>query len=168
MDPPAHVRALQYLAQLTPMSVMREAWAIAAQFEDEEFLRIYFLKHAWFIIPATFLCALLSFWCASSMRIAFEKLQPWLPDGAGVVFFILGVVIWLGSLILQLYVLLRWLERQVPRSRTAGNAGGFPWRLFGIFTVIPIVILLSTSTAGVFLLIGLMLLMPVIYMLLDR
>jgi len=168
MGTPGLVRINQFLTQLTPMSVMREARAIAAQFEDEEFLRVYFLKHAWFIIPAAFVCALVSFWCASSMRIAFEKLQPRLPDGAGVVFFILGVVIWLGSLILQLYVLLRWLERQAPRSRAAGNAGRFPWRLFGIFTAIPIVILLSTSTAGVFLLIGLMLLMPVIYMLLDR
>jgi len=73
MDPAKQRRDIgQFLAQLLPLQVLRDAHSLALSFEREELFRRYALKRMWLIIPAALVFAVVSAVCALTLLIGFR------------------------------------------------------------------------------------------------
>ena len=172
----------EFLALLVPGNLLEELRRISLAYQREEAVRVYALKRIWLVIPIGFVCAAVSgagaFGVISFVHDVFKPAPgSWLPG----VTFLLALVIWLGAMILQLFVLFLWLAKRALRSeapnlRPVENPMSLPTRhgagwsllLIAVFIVVPLLMLAAVSPTVALVLVGLAILAPVLVTIFDR
>ncbi len=168
---------------LVPLLQARDLYL---RFRDGERFRRYVLDRLPLVIPAVVVVFLIGSGCALATILLISGLSTWLLLFG----FILAPFVCVGSIAVQLFVLFSWLEnRAIPSAHGEGaqpaqgpiaawassklgvNLGEpppLPWVFAAIFVLAPLAVLLIASTTTAIILIGLGILTPLLYALLDR
>ena len=174
--------AEQFIALLVPGDILEELRRVSLAYQREEAVRVYALKRIWLVIPIGFLCAAVSGAGALGVilfiRHVFDPAPgSWLLGAS----FLVALFIWLGGMILQLFVLFSWLAKRAlrasapglgsvegPVSPTLRHGAGWSLLLIAIFFVVPMLMLAAVSPTVALVLVGSAILAPVILTMFDR
>jgi len=167
----SHSGALDLLSHFLPPHVLWDLREQALSFQRDELFRAYVLRRMWFVIPLSLVFTLIGSACAVGVvTLLFGLVVQPAPRWFVVIALCFGAVVWLASIISQLYVLLTWLERQASRiSRKMDRRRKSSWWvLLGVFVVLPMGVfaLLFPQVALVLVAVGI--LSPIALSLFDR
>jgi hypothetical protein len=130
-------------AHLHPAKTFTEARNLVARFRNAEGFRAYLLARRTLIVPAGAVFILIAMACAAAVVLFLADRHPLLalPE------LVLAPFVLIGSLFVQSFVFLSWLESraiaQVLR-RPVRNVP-VPWVLAGVFLVLPLALLGSVA-----------------------
>lgn len=165
---------------------MRDALNLVHRFQEGELFRLYVIERMWLVIPAVLLML------ATSLALAFGTVMTIGGTRSIMVLFslLLAPFVLLGSLFVQGYVFLSWLEGRAlarslghrarrARSRLAawiekhldadlGSVPPVPWVLAAIFLAVPLAMLMLAAPKLAIAVIVLQALGPVAFARLDR
>jgi hypothetical protein len=163
--------ALELLAHFVPQQVLQELHESALSFQRDEQFRIYLLRRFWLIIPVGFISVLIGSACAiGAVAFLFRFVDQPAPGWLASAILGFGAVIWLVSIISQLYVLLAWLHRRAfAQARPSGiRRDAASLFLIAVFVAFPMLLFALVSAQAALILVAAGVCAPVVLSLLDR
>ncbi|MGH8677098.1 MAG: hypothetical protein ACREUQ_01950 [Burkholderiales bacterium] len=180
-DPAQH-----WIVRFLPIQTLYEAQNLVRRFQEGKAFRGYVVNRLWLVIPVGLLIFLIGIACAAAIVVFFAGAHPLLALPA----IVLVPVILIGSLLVQAYVFLSWLESRAI-ARALGNRGKpvrgarapwlsrklgvdmgklppVPWVLAAVVVFAPMAMLASFALNIALVLIVLAILAPIIYAFFDR
>lgn len=112
------------IAHFIPDGVLRELRLLARRLQRDEIVKIYILWRMWMVIPLTFVFIAVAGICVVGVAKFTDAVFPipvptWLVLSTGA----LLLVVFLGAVTTQFYVLLSWLERGATRKHLSVQGG---------------------------------------------
>jgi magnesium-transporting ATPase (P-type) len=159
------------LGHFFPGDVIRQCNELSRKFEHDEAFKRYVVRKMWLVIPFGFVFTFASFVAAAAPFVLLDH-----APSAGFPWTILALVIaaiaWFGSLYVQFFVLLSWLERRFIRRLNSGrNVTGSRKSFWGpivVFLFLPLLVVAFFAPKVVLFLIALALFAPILLTLWDR
>lgn len=162
-------------ADLQLAKTFADARNLAARFQNSQSFQDYVRWRMVLLLPAALVYLLISIACAAATVIFLAERHPLLALPG----LILAPVILVGSLFVQGYVFLAWLEdralAQALGRRRPGKWGidmgrmpRVPWAMAAVFVVVPLVLLAALAMPAALALIALGAAAPVLFARLDR
>ena len=169
-----------WLSQLRPRNVLRDASDLLLKFQRDEVFREYVLARIWAVLPVVLVFVLVSTVCSIDVMFRVARLVSDPPVWLRFFALLFGAVVWLCGVVAQVYVFLIWLEeRAVQKNRAEQGielevpAGVLaylkysralpPWVLIAMCVVAPPAIMARNAPLVVLLLLTLSALAPVLF-----
>lgn len=173
------------LTHLLPGNIVAEARELALSFQRDELFRVYVLKRMWLVIPASLIFCVVGGASAAGVvlfiaRFFEQPTQGW----SGTFVLVVGLLVWLGAMISQLYCLFSWLQVRalrksalespqmeltlnLPGPSRPGRTKSSIW-LIVTFVAVPLIALAAISSSFAVFLIAALVFAPIIYTMFDR
>lgn len=162
------------IAQFLPFEkTLKDAWKLAARFQQAQGFREYVRRRAAFVIPAVALFVLVSVACAAGIVIFLAEYHPMLAFPG----MLLAPLVLAGSFFVEAFVFFSWLEsralsqalgRREKKPFDFGKLPRVPWVLAALFVALPLSVLVAVSAKAVLVLILLAVLITVAIARFDR
>jgi hypothetical protein len=162
------------IAQFLPLEkTLKDAWKLAARFQQAEGFREYVRRRAAFVVPAVALFVLISIACAAAMVIFLAERHAMLALPG----MVLAPFVLVGSFFVEALVFFSWLEgralaqalgRRGKKTFDFGQLPRVPWVLAALFLVLPLLVLGAVSATAALVLILLAVLITVAIARFDR